>query len=103
MTSECNKLARKKLCSEIKVTIENRLTPIEYFHAGERDYKVYCLENDKLGHLPTEMRRMLKSFIKENTLLIIDDAEYYFLFACNLETAINLIKSYIETNDVETK
>ena len=61
------------------------------------------MENDKLGQLPTEMREMLKSFMMENTLLVIDDADYYYLFACNLESAINLIKSYIETNDVETK
>lgn len=103
MISDCTKLVRKKLCSEIKVTIENRLIPIAYFHSGARDYKVYYMENDKLGQLPTEMREMLKSFMMENTLLVIDDADYYYLFACNLESAINLIKSYIETNDVETK
>lgn len=104
MISEGNKrLVRKKLCNEVKVTIENRLAPVINFYAGGHDYKVYCIEDDKLSRLPAEMKVMLKSFMKENNLLIIDDADYYYLFACNLDTAINLVKSYVETNDVETR
>ena len=101
MALHCDKLYLKKLSDEIKVTLEKRVKPNYVFQVGGHSYTVYCIKDEELNSLPIEMMKMFKSFMKENTVLIVSDGDYYYMFDGNLNGSINYFKSYAESKDIE--